>query len=285
MIETSMSIEFLKNDLDKVNYLSNLLSDRATGGFGNEQEYILLRGELLKNPELAEKLPEWLKLNRNLSSFWGFIKAKFRSYEERRVFITTEFEDVCNYLEFGKNLSPSPIPTAVVSSQQPVVFPNPYNYPFNKPTPVVHKNKVFIVHGRDNEAKQEVARFVSSVGLIPIILHEQASSGMTIIEKIEHYSGEAGYGIVLYTPCDQGRGFHEKNSPPKLRARQNVVFEHGYLMAKLKRENVCALVKGDLETPNDISGVVYVDFDVVGAWKIKIAQELKKSGYQIRDFV
>ena len=44
----------------------------------------------------------------------------------------------------------------------------------------------------------------------------------------------------------------------KNRANQNVVFEHGYLMATLGRENVCALVQGDIETPNDISGVVYV---------------------------
>lgn len=45
------------------------------------------------------------------------------------------------------------------------------------------KNKVFIVHGRDNETKQEVARFIEKIGLEPIILHEQSSSGMTIIEK------------------------------------------------------------------------------------------------------
>jgi len=29
----------------------------------------------------------------------------------------------------------------------------------------------------------------------------------------------------------------------KPRARQNVVFEHGYLMGKIGRKNVCALVK------------------------------------------
>jgi predicted nucleotide-binding protein len=60
---------------------------------------------------------------------------------------------------------------------------------------------------------------------------------------------------------DRGYGVHESNIPPKNRARQNVVFEHGYLMEKLGRENVCSLVKGEIETPNEISGVVYVPFD------------------------
>ncbi len=43
------------------------------------------------------------------------------------------------------------------------------------------------------------------------------------------------------------------------RARQNVVFfEHGYLISKLGRNNVCALVKQSVEIPNDISGIVYI---------------------------
>jgi predicted nucleotide-binding protein len=148
-----------------------------------------------------------------------------------------------------------------------------------------NKRKVFIVHGRDNEAKQEVSRFIEKIGLEAIILHEQASSGMTIIEKIEHYSNDADFALVLYTGCDHGRGVHESNMPPKNRARQNVVFEHGYLMAKLGRENVCSLAKGDIETPNDISGVVYVTLDEYGAWKSEVSKELKTCGYAINSII
>lgn len=147
---------------------------------------------------------------------------------------------------------------------------------------VKEKNKVFIVHGHDNETKQEVARFIESIGLETIILHEQASRSMTIIEKIEHYSSEANFAIVLYTPCDKGRGAKETNVPARNRARQNVVFEHGYLMAKIGRENVCALVKGEIETPSDISGVVYTPLDSNGGWKIELTKELKACGYTVR---
>jgi predicted nucleotide-binding protein len=62
------------------------------------------------------------------------------------------------------------------------------------------------------------------------------------------------------------------------------VFEHGYLIAKLGRENVCPLVKGTLETPNDISGVLYVQIDDPGAWKNQVATELKECGYVIKPF-
>lgn len=141
------------------------------------------------------------------------------------------------------------------------------------------KTKVFIVHGHDELAKVEVARFIERLGFEPIILHEQANSGKTIIEKIEAYSN-VGFGIVLYTPCDVGASQQDKDNLNS-RARQNVIFEHGFLIGKIGRANVCALVNGDVEIPNDISGVVYIPMGNGGAWHVAIAKELRNSGYSI----
>lgn len=139
------------------------------------------------------------------------------------------------------------------------------------------RTKVFIVHGHDNALKNEVARFIEKLGVEPIILHEKASSGKTIIEKIEEYSN-VGFGIVLYTPCDIG-GSKDQNGNFKNRARQNVVFEHGYLIGKIGRGNVCAIVKGEVEIPNDMSGVVYIPYH--DNWKWTIVQEMKNSSYRL----
>lgn len=149
----------------------------------------------------------------------------------------------------------------------------------NNPKVPVDKSKVFIVHGHDEVARLAVARFIERIGLEAIILHEQASSGNTIIEKIKANSN-VGFGIVLYTPCDLGAS-QEKKDELKPRARQNVVFEHGYLIGKIGRENVCALVKGDIEKPNDISGVVYVEMDKGDGWKLTVAKEMKERGYKV----
>lgn len=152
---------------------------------------------------------------------------------------------------------------------------------FRKNT-IKEKNKIFIVHGHDNGTKYEVARFIESLGLESIILHEKASMSMTIIEKIEYYVSEVSFAIVLYTPCDKGRGALETKVPARNRARQNVVFEHGYLMARIGRNNVCALVKGEIETPSDISGVVYTALDTNGGWKNELTKELIACGYKIK---
>jgi predicted nucleotide-binding protein len=144
---------------------------------------------------------------------------------------------------------------------------------------MINKKEVFIVHGHDEAAKTKTARFIEQLELKPIILHEQASGSKTVIEKIEAYSN-VGFGIVLYTPCDLGAKA-EENPIYKNRARQNVVFEHGFLIGKIGRANVCALVKDEVETPNDISGVVYIKMDSEDAWHLKIARELRNSGYEI----
>lgn len=141
-----------------------------------------------------------------------------------------------------------------------------------------NKEQVFIVHGHDEHAKNDVKSYVESKGLEPIILHLQASGGRTIIEKIDHYSN-VGFGIVLYTECDIGA--KRDTLIYNWRARQNVVFEHGYLIAKLSRKRVAALVKGSVETPNDISGVVYVSMDAAGNWKGELDVELRNAGYSI----
>lgn len=138
--------------------------------------------------------------------------------------------------------------------------------------------QVFIVHGHDELAKLEMAEFIEELGLEPIILHMQATSGRTIIEKIEHYSN-VGFGIVLYTPCDIGSKVGVLSG--SYRARQNVVFEHGYLIGKLGRSRVAAVVKGAVETPNDISGVVYVSLDVLGGWKDELRKEMRSVGYGV----
>lgn len=139
-------------------------------------------------------------------------------------------------------------------------------------------DKVFIVHGHDNSMKTDVSNVIRALGFEPIILHEQASSGATIIEKIENYSN-VGFGIILYSPCDVGKKDLD-SEPLNPRARQNVVFEHGYLIGKLSRRRVCALVKAQIEKPNDISGVVYITYNS-NDWKIELMRELAGAGYQV----
>jgi predicted nucleotide-binding protein len=138
--------------------------------------------------------------------------------------------------------------------------------------------RVFIVHGHDNEAKEAVARFISSLDLDPIILHEQPNMGRTVIEKFEA-EGKVGFAIALLTPDDLGKAKGAGELSP--RARQNVVMELGYFVGRLGRKNVCALVRDTVEFPSDFAGIVYEKLDSGGAWKQALGRELDAAGYKI----
>lgn len=73
----------------------------------------------------------------------------------------------------------------------------------------ISNNKVFIVHGHDEQAKETTARFIEKLGLEAVILHEQANEGKTIIEKLEKHT-DVGFSIVLLTPDDVGSKITEQ---------------------------------------------------------------------------
>lgn len=141
-------------------------------------------------------------------------------------------------------------------------------------------NSVFVVHGQDEGAKQAVARFLEQLGITPVILQEQINQGKTIIEKFEEFSARAGFAIVLMTPDDCGYQIG-KETEKMDRARQNVVFELGYFLARLGRNKIFVLKKGEIEMLSDFIGIVYEPFDGGEGWKMRLARELKGAGFAV----
>jgi predicted nucleotide-binding protein len=137
--------------------------------------------------------------------------------------------------------------------------------------------RVFIVHGHDDGAREGIARFLASLDLEPVILHEQANRGMTVIEKVEANS-DVGFAVVILTADDEGRA---KGGIIEPRPRQNVLLELGYFIGRLGRHKVCALKRGELEIPSDFAGVVWETMDANSGWKLALGRELAAAGYQI----
>jgi predicted nucleotide-binding protein len=168
---------------------------------------------------------------------------------------------------------------------------------------------IFIVHGRDHEPMKELKAMLYEFGLDPIVLHEQPSGSRTIVEQLEKHS-DVGYAFVILTPDDVGclsdefnmnvaiflevckdsqkanqatEQFKEIIRTLQTRARQNVVLEFGYFIGLLTRDRVCCLLKGNVEKPSDMDGIVYLSFrNSVEEIRLKIMKELNKAGYEIK---
>ncbi len=137
-----------------------------------------------------------------------------------------------------------------------------------------------MVHGHDEARKHELARFLrAATGNEPVILHEQANAGGTVLEKFEAYAADAGYAVVIATGDDVGRAAASVTDQP--RARQNVVFELGFFFGALGRPRVALLYEDGVEIPSDISGLVRIPLDPAGAWKMLLAREMDSAGIGI----
>jgi predicted nucleotide-binding protein len=207
----------------------------------------------------------------------------------------------------------SPAPLGEILKKFPQVVTRKRKIPRKK------NNRVFIVHGRDAKPVNELKTMLLSLGLKPVVLHEQPSGSRTVIEKLEKYSN-VSYAFVILTPDDvgylQGDVEHlffsqEKKHPVlsdirplirekffgavldsyeeflsflKERARQNVILELGYFMASLGRSRVCCLYKGDIDYPSDIRGIVTIPFNKsIKEVKKKIITELRGAKFDLTD--
>lgn len=143
------------------------------------------------------------------------------------------------------------------------------------------EKSIFIVHGHDDTAKTFVHHFLNQLtGQDAAILHEQGNSGQSLIEKLEKAAAKASFAVIILTADDLGKAKDDKDLEP--RGRQNVVFEMGYFMAHLGRDNVAILQATDVTEPGDVRGMLYIPFNsFTNDWKGKLAGELEDAGIQV----
>lgn len=88
-----------KDLLISVEALRNILIARATGSLPSDIEYKKLREKLLNSGIDLELIPRFIRTCTDLSQFWGFIKARYSTYQERREFIWQDFSALIEELE------------------------------------------------------------------------------------------------------------------------------------------------------------------------------------------
>lgn len=148
---------------------------------------------------------------------------------------------------------------------------------------LVSDKKIFIVHGHDNDARDQLELILRRLGLEPFILQNSEAGSKTLVEALEaSIYKETGLGIVLMTPDDYGYSKSQTEADRQPRARQNVILEMGMVMASLGRQRMLILKKGALEMPSDAAGIQYHEFnDHVREVVPKLVQRLQQLGFDI----
>lgn len=145
--------------------------------------------------------------------------------------------------------------------------------------------QIFIVHGHDTEARDQLELALHRLGLEPFVLMNSSGGGKTIIEALEGKIGRdysSDFGIVLMTPDDMGHAKKDGADKAEPRARQNVILETGMLLSSLTRGRMAIVVKGHIEIPSDLEGIIRFGYnDHVREIVPKLCQRLKEAGFDL----
>ena len=144
----------------------------------------------------------------------------------------------------------------------------------------VRSNKIFVIHGNDNDMKSDVTQILEKLEIDPIILHEKPTSSQTLIEKISNHS-QVSFALVLFSPADLAYPEEKNLNEAKYRAKQNFIFELGYFLGRLGAENVVAIYrkKKDFEIPTDYKGVLWIEYK--SGWYFKLIKQLQACHFNV----
>lgn len=150
---------------------------------------------------------------------------------------------------------------------------------------VVDARQIFIVHGHDGTARDQLELALRRLGLEPFVLMNTSGEGKTLIEALEGKIGRdysSDFGIVLMTPDDVGYSKNDGADRAEPRARQNVILETGMLLSSLTRARIAIVVKGHVEIPSDLQGIIRFNYnDHIREIVPKLCQRLKEVGFDL----
>jgi predicted nucleotide-binding protein len=149
-------------------------------------------------------------------------------------------------------------------------------------SPSDSRRRIFVVCGRDDEMKQAITNALTKLWLVPVVMCEEPSQGRKIVERFTDYS-DVGFATVLLSPDDFAYATEESPTKRKLRPRQDVIFELGFLLGKLGKGNIFVLYKecANFEIPTDFEGMKFTAFDDRDSWKLALVRELTNCGYNV----
>lgn len=147
--------------------------------------------------------------------------------------------------------------------------------------------KVFVIHGRDEQARQAVFTFLRALDLQPLewesIVHATGRVSPSLLEAVTAAFTRAQAVVALLTPDDIVRlhpdlwGAHEPAMETGLmcQARPNVLFEAGMAFGVMPERTLIVQI-GEIKPFSDIGGLNYVKLNPTTAEPLqKIAQRLK----------
>ena len=143
--------------------------------------------------------------------------------------------------------------------------------------------RIIVVSGSDNEMKQALTGALTRLSLVPLVMCEESSQGKKIVENFSRDYADIAFAVVLLSPDDFVYAKNDAATKRKLRPQQDVVFELGFLLGKLGKDNVLVFFRecATFDIPIDFEGIKVTAFDDRDSWKLALIRGLTNCGYNV----
>lgn len=119
------------------------------------------------------------------------------------------------------------------------------------------KRKIFVGSSSEGlRAAEAVGEVIEDAGMEPILWKTIFPAGNILLDAIEQLPSSVDGAVLVATPdlvCDRAEKKERFSAPVP-----NVVFEYGYLSARLSRKRVAICSFGDAEMPSDFQGLIFI---------------------------
>lgn len=88
-----------KELIELLEQYKRVLIASATGGEVTDKEFAEVRGKLIANPALKNKLPSFVKIYRTPREFFSYCQSMYDTYKDRRTYIAEQINPLINELE------------------------------------------------------------------------------------------------------------------------------------------------------------------------------------------
>ncbi len=238
------------------------MPDKFEGTYQELQDKVNATGISGMWRELEDDKKQYIAKNGAKISWWE--RKKTISFQGKAAGVT-EFKAIFNSDNVAKVSTPVATKVAPQSDKKP---------------------QIFIVHGHDDQALEQLEFILTKLELDPYILKDNDGRSRTLIEALEQQiqNKNTAFGIILMTPDDYGYSKDENEEKRQHRARQNVILEMGMVLASLGRKNMVIIRKGAVEYPSDIGSMIRLDFDKhVKEVAMALVKNIKAAGIPIPD--
>ena len=161
--------------------------------------------------------------------------------------------------------------------------------PTSQVRPAANVREVFVIHGRNLDARDALFEFLRAIDLHPLewseVVQATGRPSPYVGEILDAAFSKAHAVVALFTPDDEarlGETYRTKNEPAHEtqltgQARPNVLFEAGMAMAR-NQDRTVLVELGDLRPFSDLAGRHVVRMDNTSQRRQELAQRLEIAG-------